>query len=169
MRNNAVIATGCKSLNGFGKRQIALALVAMCLLGACAPIIDTRGHTLQSMDTGQIIKGDSHREDVEAVLGSPSAKSTFGDESWYYITVQKETVGIFAPEITKQHVTEITFKKNGTVKDILAYEKEAGKPVRFVEKTTPAAGHSLTFMEQLLGNFGRFGTPGRQIDPTGGR
>lgn len=163
------MAIGCKSLNGFGKRQIALALVAMFMLGGCSPIIDTRGHTLQSMDTGQIIKGDSHREDVEAVLGSPSVKSTFGDESWYYITVQKETVGIFAPEITKQHVSEITFEKDGTVKDILAYEKEAGKPVSFVEKTTPAAGHSLTFMEQLLGNFGRFGTPGRQIDPTGGR
>lgn len=169
MRYKAVIAYGCKSLQTFGKWQMLICYAALGFLVACSPIVDTRGHTLQSMDTSQIITGESRRDDVEAALGSPSAKSSFGNESWYYITVQKETVGIFAPEITRQHVTEIIFTKEGTVKDIATYEKEAGKPVTLVEKTTPAAGHSLTFMEQLLGNFGRFGTPGRQIDPTGGR
>ncbi len=121
------------------------------------------------MDMSQIIKGQSSKEDVEALLGSPSAASDFGDPSWYYITAQKETVGVFSPEITKQDVTEIVFDKAGVVKGINTYDKKNGKPIEVVSKETPAAGHSLTFMEQLLGNLGRFGAPGRDISSGQGR
>ncbi len=132
---------------------------------ACSPIVDNRGHVEQSLDLSQVIKGQSSRDDVTALLGSPSARSDFGEEAWYYITAQKQTVGVFAPEITKQTVIEITFNDAGAVKDIRSYDKEQGKPVTLVEASTPASGHSLTFMEQLFGNFGKFGTPGRSINP----
>lgn len=113
----------------------------------------------------QIIKGQSTKEDVSALLGSPSSASDFGDPSWYYISVQKETVGVFEPEITKQSVTEIVFDESGKVSDIVEYDKKEGKPVEIVNKTTPSAGHSMTAIEQLLGNFGKFATPGRDITP----
>lgn len=140
--------------------------MTVCLfVAACSPIVDNRGHSEQALDLSQIVKGQTTKEDVVALLGSPSAASDFGDPSWYYISAQKETVGIFEPEITKQKVTEIIFDEAGTVKAIVKYGKEKGKPVEIVGKETPAAGHSLTFMEQLLGNFGKFGTPGRDITP----
>jgi outer membrane protein assembly factor BamE (lipoprotein component of BamABCDE complex) len=136
---------------------------------ACSPIVDNRGHSAQSMDMTQIIRGQSSKEDVVALLGSPSAASDFGDASWYYITAQKETVGVFAPEITKQDVTEIVFDEADVVKGINTYGKEKGKPIEIVSKETPAAGHSLTFMEQFMGNLGRLGSPGRDISSGQGR
>lgn len=134
---------------------------------ACSPMVDNRGHTKQSLDLSQVITGQSTKDDVVALLGSPSAMSDFGDPSWYYISAQKETVGIFEPEIKKQDVTEIVFDEAGVVKGINKYNKEKGKPIEIVEKETPAAGHSMTFMEQLLGNLGRVGSPGRGITPSG--
>jgi outer membrane protein assembly factor BamE (lipoprotein component of BamABCDE complex) len=149
-------------MNRFGK---GLFCVFLLVVAACSPQVDNRGHTMQSMDLAQIVKGQSTEEDVRAVLGSPSATSNFGENSWYYITAQKTTVGPLAPEVTQQRVTQILFDDKGVVQEIKKYKKEDGKPVQLVERTTPSAGHSLGFMEQLLGNFGKFGTPGRQITP----
>ena len=149
----------------FLRKIQAMTLVA--LLAACSPIVDNRGHSQQALDLSQITVGMTRKPDVEALLGSPSLKSDY-DNVWYYVSAQKETHGMFAPEVTKQKVTAIRFDESGAVKDIEKFSKKDGKPVQVVGKTTPSAGHSLTFMEQLLGNFGRFGTPGRQIDPTRG-
>lgn len=151
----------CKQLLRASKRFLALALLAA---GACSPIVDNRGHSTQDLDLSQITPGTTRHEDVEALLGSPSLKSDYGDV-WYYVSAQKETSGVFAPEITKQKVIEISFDESGAVKDVAKYSKEDGKAVALVEKSTPSAGHSLTFMEQLLSNFGKFGTPGREITP----
>ncbi|MFZ4540257.1 MAG: outer membrane protein assembly factor BamE [Rickettsiales bacterium] len=131
------------------------------MLASCSPIVDTRGHSAEALDLKQIIVGQSSPEDVAALLGSPTSKSNFGDEIWYYITQKQERTGIFATEVTEQHITAIQFDTNKVVSDIGEFTKEDGKPVQMVSKTTPTEGHSVTFMEQMLGNFGRFNSPSR--------
>lgn len=124
-----------------------------------------RGHTLEDTDMSQIITGQSGPEDVRALLGSPSATSDFGHLTWYYISERKETLAFYAPEVADQKVVAIHFDANERVADITEYSKEDSKPVSIVNKQTPTEGHEMTVMEQLLGNFGRFNAPGRQIDP----
>lgn len=142
------------------------ALIALGLLVAsCSPIIDNRGHSTQDVDFKQVIVGQSREEDVQAVLGSPSVLSDFGPQTWYYISEEQKTVGMFAPKVSDQHVVAIRFDENHVVDDIGTYVKEDGKPVQVVSKTTPSEGHELTFMEQMMGNFGRFAAPGHQINP----
>lgn len=109
----------------------------------------------------QVIVGQSTTDDVRALLGSPTSTSNFGEEIWYYITQKQERVGVFAPKVAEQHVTAITFDGNKRVSNIGEYKKEDGKPVEMVRKTTPTEGHEVTFMEQMLGNLGRFNAPGR--------
>lgn len=135
----------------------------MLALASCSPITDMRGHSSEDVDLQQVIVGQSGREDVLALLGSPSSTSNFGDETWYYITQKQERVGVFAPDITEQHITAITFDREQRVQDIAHFRKEDAKPVQIVGKTTATEGHSVTFLEQMLGNFGRFNTPSRGL------
>lgn len=135
-------------------------------LAACEPLVDNRGHTTEAEDFKQIIIGQSSPEDVQAILGTPTTKSNFGDEVWYYINARRETLGVFAPKLADHNVTAIQFDAAKRVSNIETYDKGTGKPVQMVEKTTPTEGRHLTVMEQLLGNLGRFGAPGRQ--PGGG-
>lgn len=135
------------------------------LLASCSPLVDARGHSAQTDDFSQIITGQSRTADVQAVLGSPSAKSNFGEETWYYISETKETVGLYAPKITDQKVAAIRFDTDGVVQGIENYSKKDGKPVELVKKETTTEGHKLTFIEQMLGNVGRFNAPGQSIDP----
>jgi outer membrane protein assembly factor BamE (lipoprotein component of BamABCDE complex) len=132
-------------------------------LASCTPIVDTRGHSSEDVDISQITVGQSKSEDVMALLGSPTSTSNFGDEIWYYITQKQSRVGIFAPDVSEQNVTAITFGADKVVSDIAAFKKEDGQSVQIVSKTTPTEGHSVTFIEQMLGNFGRFNAPTRGL------
>jgi len=138
---------------------------ASLALASCSAVVDTRGHTLEDADMSQIIEGQSGPEDVRAILGSPSATSSFGHTTWYYISERKETLGFYAAEVADQKVVAIHFDTDQRVSDIEEFTKEAGKPVQFVTKETPTEGQEMTVIEQMLGNFGRFNAPGREINP----
>jgi outer membrane protein assembly factor BamE (lipoprotein component of BamABCDE complex) len=131
------------------------------MLASCTPIVDTRGHSADALDLSQIVTGQTTTEDVTALLGSPTTRSNFGDEIWYYVTQKQERVGVFAPEVTEQHVTAITFDADKQVSAIEEFTKEQGKQVQMVSKTTPTEGHTITVIEQVLGNMGRFNAPSR--------
>ncbi len=138
---------------------------AVWVLASCSPMVETRGHALEEMDFSQIIVGQAGQDDVRALLGSPSATSQFGTETWYYISERKETMAFLASEVADQKVVAVEFDGDKLVSNIEEYTKEAGKPVQFVSKETPTEGKELNAIEQMMGNFGRFNTPGREIDP----
>ena len=140
--------------------RLLLPISIAVMLASCSQIIDTRGHSEEDIDMSQIVVGQTHAEDVAAIMGSPTSKSSYGDETWYYVTQKQEHSGVFPSEVTEQHVTAIAFDKDKLVADISEYKKEDGKDVEMVSKTTPTEGHNLTFMEQMLGNLGRFNAPG---------
>ncbi len=141
-----------------------VSISAALWLASCTPIIDKRGHNLDDADFSQIIPGQTSEDDVRAILGSPSATSTFGDNTWYYIAERKETEGVYAPQVADQKTVAIHFDADHHVTSIDNYGIKDGEPVTIVEKETPTEGHKLTFIEQMMGNFGRFNAPGSPID-----
>lgn len=147
--------------------RMLLALMGTLAFAACAPIEDSRGHNTDEADFKQIIPNQSTEADVRAVLGTPSATSSFGQQTWYYITTHKETVGPLAPEITAQHVYAVRFNESKIVTEIGEYQKEDSKPVQYVSKSTPTEGNEITFIQQIFGNFGRFNPAGSAINPRG--
>lgn len=132
------------------------ALVLTFLLLACSPIVNHRGHTEKDKFTNGITVGTDTKADVRSRFGSPSSMSKFGEETWYYVSVRKETRGFFRPEITQQDITQIMFNAEGVVSDMKQYTKSDSEQVVAVEQITPTEGHSLGFMEQIFGNIGRF-------------
>lgn len=138
-------------------RLQALAVVAVFLMAmACEPIVAQRGHMDQDKLQEKLEVGKTTKSQVERLFGSPSSTSNFGDETWYYIQARKESEAFFRPEITYQHVLQVTFDESGLIKDIKHYGKDTSERVAIVEKTTPTEGHSMGFMEQVMGNVGRF-------------
>lgn len=138
-----------------------LAVLALgASLAACSPIVDQRGHVKEPDWKDRIIIGTTTKEGVEQALGSPSSVSTFGNETWYYIATRKETTAFFKPEVVAQDITRIEFSAEGLVARVETVdEAQARKDFEFTKRTTPTEGHSLTMLEQLLGNLGRFNSP----------
>jgi outer membrane protein assembly factor BamE (lipoprotein component of BamABCDE complex) len=135
-------------------------------LAACTPIVDARGHGTDPEDFKQVVIGQSRDEDVQALLGSPSARSTYGEQTWYYITLRRETVGAYAPMVADQHVTAIRFDANHVVTAIEDRSKQDAQAAQIIEQATPTEGTHDSVIGQMLGNIGRFGgAPSRTVDP----
>jgi outer membrane protein assembly factor BamE (lipoprotein component of BamABCDE complex) len=142
-------------------------VIAACLalsLAACSPKIDNEGYISETPLKEQVTVGKTTRDQVKDTFGSPSSQSTFGDETWYYITDRKEGYAFLKPDIVQQNVTSITFDNAGIVTKIENYTKKDAEDITLVKRTTPTEGHTLGFFEQLLGNVGRFNQPGTGTD-----
>lgn len=135
-----------------------LAGIALLTAG-CAGRIDSHGDRLEADRLAQIRPGVQTREDVEQILGSPSSTSVFGEESWYYISDLVETRSIFDREIKDRQVVTVRFN-DGVVRQVDAFGLERGKEVEVVERETPSFGESVTILNQLMGNLGRFNNAG---------
>jgi outer membrane protein assembly factor BamE (lipoprotein component of BamABCDE complex) len=139
---------------------VATATCIVLSLGACSPKISNIGYVHDTPIKDQITIGKSTHEEVLAKLGSPSSQSSFGDETWYYVTGRKETMAFLRPEIVQEDITGIIFDGNGVVSKIEDYNINDSKDFELVKRTTPTEGHTLGFFEQVLGNVGRFNGPG---------
>ena len=100
--------------------------------------------------------GDISREEVIEFLGSPSSVTSFGDEVWFYISEQTETLGWFEPKIKNRLVLALYFSKDGTLKKIKTSGLDESKTVVHIDRKTPTHGTKMTVLEQLVGNFRRF-------------
>ena len=142
-------------------RQTPLAaLVAVALavagLAACVPTVDQRGNLPQPDRLAEIRPGATTREQVAKILGTPSSTGVFDDKSWYYISRKTKQVAFFDPDVLDQQVYVVNFDNKGVVKGIDHKELKDGREIEPAPGATPAPGRELTFLEQVLGNIGRF-------------
>lgn len=135
-------------------------VVSAAVLCSCSPKVENRGYIKQVSWKDAVKVGQTTKQEVFDQFGSPSAKSTFGPETWYYVSSRKESVGFLKPEVVEQETADITFDYAGVVRDVKIYNKDDGRDISLVKRTTPTEGHSLSFIDQTLGNLGRFNKPG---------
>jgi outer membrane protein assembly factor BamE (lipoprotein component of BamABCDE complex) len=131
------------------------ALVAVALVG-CQPTIDQRGNLPDKKKVAEIEPGVTTKEMVSQILGTPSSVSTFSDKTWYYISRRTEQTAFFDPEVLDQQVVVVAFDEGGVVREVQHLNLADSRPVDPTARETPSAGKELGFMEQLIGNLGKF-------------
>ena len=67
-----------------------------------------------------------------------------------------ESLAFFTPKVLEHQIIEIRFDGEGIVESIKRHDARKAEKFDLVERTTPTKGNELTFIEQLLGNLGRF-------------
>ena len=151
-------------------RKLCILLVAG-LLSACsnfqfAP--QTRGNAVDGEQLKELVPGVSTRADVNSLLGSPTAKGSFDDSTWIYISeVTQPRVGR-VQGVNAQNVIEVAFDDRGVLQSIKKYDRKDSKPVSVVARATPSPGSEASFMQQLLGNVGKFNPSPGGLGGSGG-
>lgn len=135
---------------------LAAALLALSLTSGCDSRQDTRGSLPSAEQIALISPGVHSRDDVRALLGAPSAVSTFDENTWYYIGRRTSQWAFFNRSILEQQVLIVRFAPDGEVRQVSRLEKKDGREIEIVERETPSAGRKLGLLEQLFGNIGRF-------------
>ena len=124
---------------------------------SCAPTVDQRGNLPNPEKLAEIHAGTTTKDEVAKILGTPSSVSVFNnDKSWYYISRRTSQTAFFEPNVLDQQVYIVNFDDQGVVKAIDHRALEDGKEITPVARATPAPGRELSFLEQLIGNLGKF-------------
>lgn len=143
----------------FARPFCALALTTL-VLAACTPTIANRGTLIEDDKLAEIKVGESSREDVINLIGTPTQIATFDENTWYYFGRTTKQVAFLDPEVVKQEAVEIHFNEDGHVSDLKKLDPAAAQDISPTTRRTPTYGHVTTFWEQLFGNLGRPGAVG---------
>lgn len=144
-------------------RNKIIALSLLLLSSGCAKEHYYHGYGFQQNNIDSIKVGSSSYDQVLAELGSPTSESHFGDKTIYYINNKTEKVAFLNPKIVEQRSLAITFDSKGTVSDIYEYTLDDAQNIAFSEKRTEIRGNTLTPIEQVMTNVGKFNTPKKQF------
>lgn len=150
--------------------RIASRLALFMLLAAALPgcsVVDTpmtqRGNRVDPDQLKELVIGTSKKADVTSLLGSPTARATFDDNRWLYISETTQVRIGRTPGVRAQDVVALTFDQDGTLRGVQKLGQDDGKDISMVSRATPSPGSEASFMQQLLGNVGKF-----RAGPTGG-
>ena len=149
-----------------------VALFALLLLGGCSFFeaqSQLRGNHVDADQLKELVPGTSTRADVTALIGSPTARATFDDNTWLYVAeVTRPRIGRMQG-VLSQNVVVLSFNDQGVLQDVKRLDQDDSVPVSMVARSTPSPGTEASFLQQLLGNIGRFNAFGpSQTAPSGG-
>ena len=152
---------------------LLVGLLTIASVPACSPAVDQRGHLPEPDKLAEIRPGATTRDEVSKILGTPSSTSVFNEKTWYYISRRTEQVAFFDPDVADQQVYIVNFDDRGVVKAVDHRNLKDARDIEPAPGATPAPGRELTFLEQIIGNVGRFtkssggdsSTPGRPYEP----
>jgi outer membrane protein assembly factor BamE (lipoprotein component of BamABCDE complex) len=133
---------------------------AAAMITGCVGTVEQRGNLPAPEKLAEIQPGVTSKDDVIKLLGSPSSVSIFNDKSWYYISRRTGQVAFFEPDTIDQQVFIVNFDDQGVVKTVDHKGVQDARAIDPVPRATPAPGRELTFLEQVIGNVGKFNNAG---------
>lgn len=158
-QNLTKIQKNMLSFLSFRADRLKFALICLffaLLSSACVKNEYPSGYSFEETELQKLVAEQSSKPRVKRLLGSPSATSDFGQETWYYIHSEYENVAFFPKKLKSQDVIAIRFDEIGRVISIKQYNEQNARDIAYADEITPTEGHDLSITEQLLGNLGRF-------------
>ena len=148
-----------------GFRALSHLVVAGLFVAGCVPVVNQRGYLPNPAGEASIQTGADTETTVQAKLGDPSTRATFGNDSWYYISSVEKQLAFFDPKIETRSILAVRFDKDGKVLDKRHFGLKDGHVVAFESRTTPTRGRELTFLQQMFNATP--GVPIGNISPSG--
>jgi outer membrane protein assembly factor BamE (lipoprotein component of BamABCDE complex) len=127
-----------------------LILGAAAILIACTPVVSQRGYTEDKDAEATIKLGTDTKTSVQTKLGYASTTATFSGDAWYYISQTEKQVAFFTPTVEQRSILAVYFDKSGKVTSMRHYSLSQGHLISLEDRTTPARGREMSFLQQLL-------------------
>lgn len=136
-------------------RRFGFLCALLLTLSACAQTINTHGNLVRDEQLARLSVGSSSKMDVLQTLGSPTTKSLFSEETWYYITSTSISRPLNENDIQGRTTYVIAFDENGILADISKRtDAEDGRALRPSRTQTPTQGQAMGVIDQILQNLG---------------
>ena len=126
------------------------------ILFSCAPRVSRHGMVVKKESYKSLYKKELTKSEVTEIFGSPSIKSTFSDNTWYYITHINKEIALFDIKRSDQLIIKIRFNNDQSIKYVKAFNKSNGTEIKINKAKTSTATSDITLLQELLGNVGKY-------------
>ncbi|WP_338466753.1 outer membrane protein assembly factor BamE [Novosphingobium sp. ZN18A2] len=133
------------------------ALALLVLASGCASIRDHRGYIVDPALVNSVQPGLDNKVSVERTLGRPTFKSEFGEQTWYYVSMNTRQAPFTRPRTSSEMILTVNFDKAGNVTNVGRDGMEHVVRLSPDGDKTPTLGRSRSFFEDLFGNIGAVG------------
>ncbi|UNE55530.1 outer membrane protein assembly factor BamE [Bartonella machadoae] len=139
------------------KLLMSLSIASIIAVSGCS-ILNSSG-TSQTYQEGYVLDKDalssvsvgSSQEQVILSLGTPSLKTKYDNEVFYYISQTRyRAMQFMKTKIIDRKVLAIYFNKNNQVSKIAHYGLQNGQVFDFITQTTPTATKEQPFLIQII-------------------
>ncbi len=149
-------------------KSAILAISAAALITACSPIRQYHGYQAEASSLPQDVEpGEDTRSTVLARLGTPSTKSIFDDNTWYYMSATYASFAYLQPRVERRNIVAIKFDDDDIVSEILEYNADDGEIIQYARRETATRGRQLGLLEQIFGNAGTIRLPNAEDNVPG--
>ena len=139
-------------------KKILQIFIILVFVSACTASETTRGNFIYGEDVAMIEPLRSTQSDVLNIFGTPTTKAVFDENTWYYVGLKTEKESFFDEKVVDRQVYKIVFDDAGIVQSIAQEETDA-MDIPIASRVTPTSGNEVTFLQQVLGNIGKFNPP----------
>lgn len=136
------------------------AAIALSVLVACAPIVESHGYVPTEADLAEIEPGVDTKDTVEVIAGRPASTSFLDQDGWFYVKSEYRQTGPAARRETARDIVAIFFDEDEVVLSVERLGIEDGEIVALSRRVTDAPTAGIGFFQQLFGNIGNF-NPGQ--------
>ena len=138
------------------RNLLILAFVAVLGVSACAPVFRNHGYVPPDEDLAQIVVGQTTMDDLQGMIGRPSAQGLLTGSGWYYVGSRWRHYGAARPQEVSREVVAISFAPSGAVSNVERFGLDRGRVVVLSRRVTEGSVSEVSFIGQLLSNLGNF-------------
>lgn len=138
------------------KTALVLAFAAVLGLAACAPVYRNHGFIPAPEDLSQVVVGQTTVDELQGLIGRPSAQGLLTGSGWYYVGSRWRHYGPMEPREVSREVVAVSFAPSGVVTNVERFGLERGRIVTLSRRVTEGSVTEISLIGQLLGNLGNF-------------
>jgi outer membrane protein assembly factor BamE (lipoprotein component of BamABCDE complex) len=125
------------------------------VVGACTTVYRNHGYAPSDETLTKILIGIDTRSSVIETLGTPNTSGLGEGNSVYFISSRWGHYGITTPKPISREIVAIKFDASDVVENVSRYQLANGKVVVLSRRVTAGGATEVSFIRQLMGNFGR--------------
>ena len=97
---------------------------------------------------------EDNKQVIDQLLGSPSFKGEFGDNSYYYFSTISDKIAFLEPDLIEQKIIQLKFDDKNILSKVYLFEKNDSKEILMSSNSTKTTGREISILEQMISNFG---------------
>ena len=97
---------------------------------------------------------EDNKQVIDQLLGSPSFKGEFGDNSYYYFSTISDKIAFLEPDLIEQKIIQLKFDDKNILSKVYLFEKNDSKEILMSSNFTKTTGREISILEQMISNFG---------------